>query len=318
MDLLQILNFVKGAVSSKDFVPALTHFHIADNTIKSFNGNISLCSPIDLDIEASPKAVPFVKAIQACKQTTAIHMTAAGRLGIKSGKFKAFIPCTEEVFPDMVPSGQRLALDGKFLPALKLLQPYIAEDASRPWARGILFRGGSALATNNICVVEYWLGYDFPIEVNVPQAAVKELLRIGEEPEYIQMDDTSITFHYGENKWLRSNLLATDWPDVSGLLNQESSPKAIPSGFFDAVEELAPFVDELGRLFLQPDSISTTTADGDGASIEVPVEVDTGCFHNKQLLGLRAIAETADFSKYPAPCPFFGDNVRGVIVGMKI
>ena len=219
MELLQALQFVKGAVSSKDFIPALTHFHIENNTIKSFNGNLALSCPIELEIEASPKAIPFVKAIQACKRTTVIHLTGTGRLRIKSGSFKAFIPCTGEQFPDIYPSGKTIELNGDLIPALKILQPFIAEDASRPWSRGILFRGCSAFATNNICLVENWLGYEFPIEINIPAAAVKELIRIKEEPISMQMDEKSVSFHFEDGRWLKSNLLVTNWPDISVILN---------------------------------------------------------------------------------------------------
>lgn len=318
MELLDALNFTKGAVSSKDFVPALTHFHIANKTIKSFNGSLSLSCPINLDIEASPKAKPFVKAIQACKKTTAIHMTAAGRLSIKSGKFKAFIECTSTVFPEVFPEGQRIDLNGDFLPALKLLKPFIAEDASRPWARGILFRGESAFATNNICLLEHWLGYKFPVEVNIPQGAVKELLRIGQEPEYMQITESSVTFHFSENKWLRSNLLDLQWPDISALLNRASNPVPIEESFFDAVEEITPFVDDLGRVFLTPNEITTSLVEGMGADMEVSINVEQCCFHNKQLLILREVANSFDFMQYPSPCPFYGDNIRGVIIGIRI
>lgn len=318
MELLEALKFTKGAISSKDFIPALTHFRIADKTIKSFNGNLSLSCPIQLDIEASPKAIPFIKAIQACKETTAIHMTAAGRLGIKSGKFTSFIECMPTAFPDVYPEGERIDLNGDLLPALKLLKPFIAEDASRPWARGILFKAESAFATNNICLIEHWLGYTFPAEINIPQGAVKELLRIGEEPEYMQIGEGSVTFHFSENKWLRSNLLDLQWPDISRLLSQESNPVPINNEFFEAVEELSPFVDDLGRIFITPDQITTSLVEGIGADMQVSITAEEGCYHNKQLLLLRTIADSFDFMKYPSACPFYGDNIRGVIIGMRI
>ena len=67
--MLEVLKFVKGAVGKKDYVPALTHFQIADGRITGFNGKISLSSPIALDLECCPKAIPFVKAIEACTDT---------------------------------------------------------------------------------------------------------------------------------------------------------------------------------------------------------------------------------------------------------
>ena len=54
--MLKELKFVQGAVSSKDFIPALTHFRIENGTVRSFNGLLALCSPIALDIDCTPKA----------------------------------------------------------------------------------------------------------------------------------------------------------------------------------------------------------------------------------------------------------------------
>ena len=213
--MLDALRFVQGAVAKKDFVPALTHFRVDRGTIRGYNGMLGLCCPIDLDLNVSPRAVPFIKAIQTCQDTIQLHVTPAGKLSVKSGKFKALVDCIQEDFPEVEPEGTSIELNGGLLAALKLLAPMIADDASRPWARGILFRGQSAFATNNIIIAEYWLGYHFPVEINIPRAAVVELLRIKEEPISMQIAENSATFHFSGNRWLRTQTHTTQWPDIS-------------------------------------------------------------------------------------------------------
>src|SRR6266478_2176594 len=162
--MLEILKFIQGAVSKKDYVPALQHFRIKDGTIQGFNGAIALSSPINLNLCCNPLAVPFIKAIQTCRDTVQLHLTQSKRLAIKSGSFVAFIECLpdDKDFPTIVPEGDDISIDGELLVSnLKILAPFIAEDASRIWARGILFRGTSAYATNNVILVEKWLGSNF-------------------------------------------------------------------------------------------------------------------------------------------------------------
>lgn len=106
--MIEALKFVRGAVAKKDFVPALTHFRIENGSIKGYNGTIGLCSPIALDLDASPKALPFIKAIETCRDTVSMHLTGAGRLAVKSGKFRAYVECTPEPFPDVTPTGSSL------------------------------------------------------------------------------------------------------------------------------------------------------------------------------------------------------------------
>ena len=44
--MLESLKFVKGAVSRKDHVPALTHFQIKNGFVKGHNGTLTLCAPM--------------------------------------------------------------------------------------------------------------------------------------------------------------------------------------------------------------------------------------------------------------------------------
>ncbi len=316
--MLKSLKFVQGAVAKKDFVPALTHFRIENGLIRGFNGKIGLCSPIDLDLDISPKALPFIKAIQTCKTTVSMHVTEAGRLAIKSGKFKAFVPCTDEIYPDIEPEGDIIELNGEFLPALKKLSPFIAEDASRPWARGILLCNQSAFATNNIIVVEYWLGYDFPRAINIPKNAIQEIIRVNEEPTHLQISANTATFHYGKDKWLKTQLFDITWPDLYKILNTDHVTQPIPEGFYEAVEDLAPFVDEVGRIHFNDKGITTSLDDGLGATMEIEGLPNTGCFHFKHLLLTKDIVEKIDFTSYPKPCLFTGDRLRGALMGVRI
>src|SRR5690606_40453146 len=74
-------------------------------------GSLALCSPIDLDLEVTPKADPFIKAIATCKDTVQLNMTPAGRLSIKSGSFRAFVDCTDEAYPDIQPDRKSTRLN---------------------------------------------------------------------------------------------------------------------------------------------------------------------------------------------------------------
>lgn len=316
--MLQSLKFVRGAVARKDFVPALTHYNIARGRIRGFNGAVALCCPIPLDLEVSPKADLFAKAIEACREVAQLSVTEDKRLFVKSGNFQVFVECSNEPFPNVFPEGDTINLDGNLLEAVKTLAPFIADDASRKWANGILFRGPSAFATNNVILVEYWLGYNFPVEICISKQAVNELLRIGEEPLSLQVSETSVTFHYEGERWLRAQNSPATWPDVGAVLSIETlDQRPFPEGFFSAVDDLAPFVDELGQLFLLENRIATSPADKKGASIDIPSVVSNGIFHNTQLSLLKGIATTIDFSMYPRPCLFYGERTRGAIVGIK-
>lgn len=318
--MIEALKFVKGAVSNKDFVPALTHFQIRNGRVTGFNGKISLSAPIPLDLDCMPRAQPFIAAIEACTETAQLNMTASGKLRVRSGKFGAHVDCiAEDAFPQVLPEGQAIEMAGPLLPALAMLNEFAADDASRPWATGVLLDGGSAYATNNIVIIEHWLGFFFPYRLNVPRATVREMLRIGEEPVAMQATEGSITFHYSGERWLRSALNSMEWPDVSGLFAKVEATGAdqlldVPEELFDALDTLAPFVDPTGRLWIGDGVVAT--AEQDGASVEV-AGLPSCSFNHRMLSLLRGIAHKAAFAAWPDPVAFYGDAVRGAIAGMR-
>lgn len=318
--MLDALKFVKGAVSTKDFVPALTHFRIADGHVIGFNGKLALCSPIDLDLMATPKAEPFVRAIESCESEISLSLTSNNRLAVRSGSFKAFIECTADVFPEPPRHGTFIEHGGGLLDALRVVLPYVATDASRPWAMGVLLRGQSAYATNNVILVEHWLGVPFPVEVNIPKYTVQELLRVGEEPVGLQVAENSITFYYADGRWMNSLLFSTTWPDVSRVLVNDCEPLPVRPSFFRELARVAPFTDKNRAVYLYPDRIATVRDGDDGASVafaDLPV-TGTEVFNIDQLIAIEPVAQHMDFRRFPAPTLFYGHNLRGAIVGLRL
>lgn len=318
--MLSELKFVQGAVAKKDFTPALTHFRIKNRQVVGYNGILAISSPIAVDLDIAPKAAPFVKAINACSEAITLHLAKNGKLVVQSGNFTAHVDCIDvATFPDIRPSGRFITLPAPILPALRKLEPFIGEDASRPWACAILLDGQSAFATNNVVLAEYWLGFDFPCRVSVAASTIRELLRIGEEPTKMQLDENRISFHYEDGRWITTQLLAAAWPDLRKLLDRclDATPEPIDPGFWLALEQVVPFVEDSGRCYLLGDRIATTATPelaGVSALVACP---PVGCYNARLLAELAHVATSAAFAAYPEPVPFFGENVRGIIAGVR-
>lgn len=317
--MLKELRFVQGAVSRKDFIPAMTHFAIENSRVRSYNGILALSSPIPFDINCYPKADMLVKAIGNCEETVALAITAAGRLSVKSGAFRALIQCVEKSDVHVEPSGDIVECDGAtLLKAFQVLEPFCGDDASRSWTNGILLRRQSAFATCNVILCEYWCGVDFPRVVNIPLAAVKEVIRIGEPPSYLQMDDKSVTFHYDNGRWIRTQLYSTEWPDIEKVFDkaaQGSNPQPTDIRIFAAMQKLKPFTDKTGRVLFFPGTVCTHESQEEGGHVELEGSLMQGIYSLDMLMRLEGAAKEVDFTTYPKPCMFFGDRLRGAIVG---
>lgn len=280
---------------------------------------MAISSPIGVDIRAKPHAQTFIKAVNSAQEEVALSLTKAGRLSLKSGKFKALIDClNNDETRFIVPEGQIIDLGENFIACIQALSRFQGVDSSRPWSSGILLKSGSALATNNICLVEYWHGNTLPFPINIPRAAISELIRIGENPTKVQCNQNSISFHFSGDRWIRTQLLATTWPEqVDRILECEGTPKEIPDGLFSGLAILKPFTDDSSRVFFTPTGLATSFEPEIATTVDVAGLHPGCCFHHSMLTLVDEVATRIDFSTYPKPCKFLGDKMRGVIVGLR-
>lgn len=319
--ILDSLKFVQGAVAKKDFLPAMTHYAIKDGVIRSYNGKIALSAPIPIALTCFPKAVTFHKAIQNCNETVSMALTPSGRLSIKSGSFKALIECVPEEPLHPKPSGDLLtAYCEEIHSAFKKLYDIIGEDASRAWTNGIRLSANSCHATCNVVLAEYWHSLGLPLKqaINIPRDAVKEVVRVG-VPESILLDERSVSFLYEDGKSIRAQLIAEDWPDVGALLDKKTSFNGvveITKELFEVCDNLKAFTDKTGTLFFDEDLVRTSLGE-EGASYQMSETALSGAYNYEKLYLLKNLATHVNFGNYPDACPFFGDKVRGIIIGMK-
>jgi len=320
--MLETLNFVKGAIARKDFVPTLNHYSIMDNVIQGSNGVVTISSPISIDFKASPKATVFHKAIEACDGVTSLTLTKTKRISVRSENFTALVECIDKEIPHYFPSGEKVRLSDDFLDNVRLLAPFMAEDASRPWANGINFDGRNAYATNNVILVNVWMGEPFSKKITIPKMAVKELLRINELPTHYSIGEKEACFYYTGGRWLRTSLLEKSWPNVKELLNG-ATKVCKKSKFLDCdqiigvLQRLKPFTDDCGTVYFKNGLISTHGSTKEGAYFETEYKEERGLYNLDQLITVCAKAKTLCLTTHPKPSPFYGDKLRGVVIGMR-
>lgn len=325
--MLKELKFVMGAVAKKDLLPAMTHFKIEDGHVRSYNGKMAISSPIAFNMNCNPKAETLFKAIQQCEETITLSMTPGGKLRVQSGNFRAFVELVDGETPHPLPEGDNIYFDGEeFMRMIRTVSPFVGNDASRLWANGILVRGPSAFATNNATLVEYWMGgMEFPLVCNIPGACVTELLRVNEAPTHAQVHGRSITFHYADERWIRSQLFETEWPDLAKVLNVPSNPVPMPDTFFDAIEKLRRGTVATSKIFFNNGLLSTHLEEQTGSSVEIDGLEFRGCYNIYIMSLLKGVVTHADFSLYPEPAMFFGcpddqgrQRLRGAVIGMRM
>jgi hypothetical protein len=326
--MLDDIRFAIPAVAKKAYVEDLTHFRIKGGRITGFDGRITLSSPIGVDLDVRPNAAKFLAAVRACEGAIGLHVTPAGKLAVRAGKFKVFVDClADDGAFESQPEGDTIELGESFLVGLRSLSPAIGIDASRPWAMGIKVSGQSMFATNNVIFAQFWHGTEFPFDIVIPGRAIEEMLRIGTAPTKVQVCPNSITFWFSEDRWLKTTLLEGDkWPldKIAGLMDatEIGDQLAFPEGFFDSLEKLKPFLAEDHGIYIRPNLVSTGRDEGEGGSFEVSLEgiPELQCYSFQQLQVLGEIATAINWKTYPKPCMFThgGQPLRGLILGRHL
>jgi hypothetical protein len=314
--LLPAIRFVVGAVAEKDYVPSLQCLNVANGRVTAYNGAVSMSGPIDPTLPACrPNYEQFKKALRNIGEPVASRLLDSNRLELRRGTSLRLVDCIEEGWPEVLPEGGLVELHGDLLDTLRPLEPFISRDATLSWQRGVLLKGDRAYATTGFVLVERRLPKFFPVTINIPEYAVHQLLKAG-EPTHVQVAKDSATFHFPGERWLKTSLLPTSWPDVSQVLVSTETCSDLPDGFFDALKNLRNDFAKDRCAYLRSGYIATTE---ERALEEVPgVEESWGCYNADALLKLRTVARYFDLSRYPDPCPFTdGDRLRGVIVGMN-
>jgi len=317
--MIKELKMVRGAVAKKDIVPVLTHFHIYNKRIQGGNGKIAIDCPCDTlpDINITVPAERFLKAVDACSGEPNIKLKDDAKVIVSKRKFRATLPLLEQgVFPRNTPPEQFEVVEfTTVLDALRLLQPFIGDDATRLWTGGVWFHDGYAYATNNIVLVRTKV--DLTVSFILPAYAIDEILRLNMHPTGFYLDETSLYLKYTNGMWLRSQLIEGQWPEsVSEMIIKS---KTIPIGkeFIEAVEKIVPFCPDVNYPRLCLDGGKVATDDG-----SMSAEVDgfkgmQGYYRAEPLLAVARVADHIDFSTYPKPCYFSGHNLEGILVGVK-
>ena len=70
----------------------------------------------------------------------------------------------------------KITSDAPLLPTLRLLRPFVGDDASRPWACGVLMNGRALTVTNNIILIKH----RYTINISEPVNRSEER-RVGKE-----------------------------------------------------------------------------------------------------------------------------------------
>lgn len=319
--LLQALEFC-SVVAEKLGSPYETHIGLRNKWAIAFNSIVAAGSPIPEDIYCYPHTLLLIEALSKCSEGYSITQMDNERLSIKSGKFKAIVPCLDPILMQIVePDSQIVGITNKFKEAIEAVGVLASENAQHVLTASVLMNGGSVISTNRVMLLEYWHGLDLPPNIPLPKEFVKALTRQKKNLTGFGFSRSSATFYFEDGCWLRTQLYADEWPDVSRILNREANLWSIDPAFFQALDAVASFSDD-GNVYSRLNLLCSHADEGVGATFECSGIPAGFVYPIKQLQIMKPYVKTIDYmangvadSSY---CLYFvGDAMRGVISGRQ-
>ena len=319
--LLQALEFV-SVVSERLGSANETHVGLRNNWAITFNGIVAAGCPIPDNLTCHPHTILFTEALSQCDEGYSLTQLDNQRLSIKSGKFKATVPCLDPLLmQDAQPDPMIAPITNAFKDAVEAVGVLASENAQHVLTASVLMNGASVISTNRVMILEYWHGLDLPPNIPLPKEFVKALVKQKKNLSGFGFSNSSCTFWYEDGSWLRTQLYSDKWPDVNSILNREANLWTIDANFFKALEAIAPFSDD-GNVYSDLNLLMSHQDKELGASYECAGIPKGFVYPIKQLQIMKPHATKIDYmaagvadSSY---CLVFeGDKCRGVISGRQ-
>lgn len=316
--LLNALSFISLAQTNNSDIAYQKHCCIQNGMITATNGILSTGHKIEEDLDACPHTYSLLNALSKCGQTLSITQLENSKLSIKSGKFSAFVDCLDIPLPNISPDASCAVISDDLKLAMGKVS-HLAVDAGKTVLESaVLLKSMTTAATSGFVILEAWHGIDLPTCV-LPKVFVSAVCNNDKKLKGFGFSVSSVTFWFEDESWIKTQVYAEQFPDISGILNVTlPETKPLTAGFFDAIRTIEDFAEngrEKGCVYFTDKGMRSKKAEGEGAFYEIeglPVGYN---FKIRQLKQVEDVCIKVAFDRGMLFC--FSDGVRGVVQGVR-
>lgn len=292
------------------------HVVLKDGWAMMHNGVIAAGERISENLNVCPHNDLLIQALSKCGPNVSFTELETQRLSIKSDKFRAIIPCLS-LYDMAIPSPDPLCatVDDRLKEAVRAVSALSDVDPLRLIAASILLDQGSAYAIDGHVMIEAWHGIDLPPMLALPKAIIAPLVKNTKKLKGFGYSQSSCTFYYEDDSWIKSQFFAAQWPDITKPLRQQSTQTPLPDGFFDGLAAIERFSDD-GYVYFDDGVLRSHKNADAGASYEVIGLPKGPIMKIANLKMIKPYVKSADFLALDGKMTvWYGDNIRGAIMG---
>lgn len=318
-----IIIWLNEALDNKDLVTGMTFYHAQNGMIKATNGRLIAAHPWPYTDGFMVPGKEFEKVLARLPDTPEIEIKE-DRMRFKSAQFRGSIQVqpTEWSYPD-INDADWLPIPKGLFDTLKMLRPFISDNATQPWALCVALENDWAYATNNIALAGAPCAGLGPVVALLPVWAVDFVLTRTERLTHWAWSENYVAFYWEHGAWMRSQLIVGRFPEKAAELVQESvkenPTQYITDEFREAFKHVADLAEDTVSIYSNRIESTFKKAIIKGiAQCEVPESSDHSIWGAKYLIPALQVAERWSPGVWPKPAPFKGNGVSGYVVGRKM
>ncbi len=320
--LLSAVEFV-GVVETEAFDPSrYCKFH--NNFLTAYSNILAASHPVAEEINLCPQTDKLKAALSRCGRTLAIT-EAGSSISVKGDKLRALVPCLAEPIADVQPDPPVILGEFDVLKeAFRVCCTVADEKAERAMLASIKLDPNCATATNGQVLIQYWHGVaNLPPDTVIPKLFAQlvavckyKITGLGGnyDPEAGFMRSFTVWFENGA--WLKTQCYEDRWQAIDHLLNVATNPVEVYDGLFDGMAAVEAFTEETSAVYFHIGTVASHRDLDAGAMYEVKNLPAGKIINGKLARQVSPFVKTIDLTTSPDRVYFFGDNVRGVFMGM--
>jgi DNA polymerase III sliding clamp (beta) subunit (PCNA family) len=242
--LTKILNAVKAGLADKDIVEHSTSFAFDNGAVMSYNDQVSVRAPIDLDITGTVVAAPLLSFLGRVTGDEVKVECTENELLLKCGRARAGIPLQEGV-PEHVasmkiPKKGWQDLPKKFLDAVRLCLFTAGKDMSKEILTNLHLDEGHIESSDNYRITRARMGKGLDVKgLLLPATAAKHLPSFA--PTEMAVGKSWVHFRNEDKAVLSCRLFAGEFPDVSPYLKAKGSVMEFPKELGNVLDRAGVF-----------------------------------------------------------------------------
>jgi len=314
--LLAALKFV--AVAQKKAGTVQQQFGmISGNWAAASNGVLTVATKVEEDLVACPHTLQFIDALSKVGEELSITQLTANALAVSSGAFRALVPCVGfDDVPITAPDPQCATIDDRIKTAFAAVAGLATDGAPNATYAAVLLQAGSAVATNGAALLEAWHGIDLPPGMMLPKCAAVAVAKAGPALTGFGFSASSATFYFENGAFIKTQLYGERYPNYQVVFEVDGlNPWPVPDDFYNGVRAIQSFSPN-GNVFFDDGAVLSKMHKEEASTYKIEGLPERMGFSAKLLLSVEHAFKKAHFAPEANKVVFFGENLRGVLMGI--